>query len=82
MAVQKRKSCRDAAFNSDQRCQYTSESYQRSLREFDIESSMSRAENYLNNVVTERFFRSLKSKQALPSLRDSKPSHSRYNQLC
>ncbi|EGR2274552.1 hypothetical protein D1216_23410 [Vibrio parahaemolyticus] len=47
----------------NQGCQYTSDSYQRSLREFGIESSMSRAGNCLDNAVTERFFRSLKSER-------------------
>ena len=63
LAVQKRRACRDVIFHSDQGCQYTSESYQRSLREFGIESSMSRAGNCLDNAVTERFFRSLKSER-------------------
>lgn len=61
LAVQKRKGCDSVVFHSDQEGQYTSESYQRSLKEFGIEISMSRAGNCLHNAMTERFFRSLKS---------------------
>ncbi|TOA43607.1 hypothetical protein CGK27_22770 [Vibrio parahaemolyticus] len=63
LAVQKRKGCDSVIFHSDQGCQYTSESYQGSLKEFAIEASMSRAGNCLDNAVTERFFRSLKSER-------------------
>lgn len=63
LAVQKRKVDAGLVFHSDQGCQYTSESFQRSLKAFGIESSMSRAGNCLDNAVTERFFRSLKSER-------------------
>ncbi len=63
LAVQKRKTLSGVTFHSDQGSQYTSESYQRSLKAFGIEASMSRAGNCLDNAVTERFFRSLKSER-------------------
>ncbi|MDP2516053.1 DDE-type integrase/transposase/recombinase [Photobacterium damselae subsp. piscicida] len=63
LAVQKRRACRNVVFHSNQGCQYTSAVYQSSLKEFGVESSMSRAGNCLDNAVTERFFRSLKSEQ-------------------
>jgi putative transposase len=63
LAVQKRRGCRNVVFHSDQGCQYTSASYQSSLKAFGVESSMSRAGNCLDNAVTERFFRSLKSER-------------------
>ncbi|MDP2556293.1 IS3 family transposase [Photobacterium damselae subsp. piscicida] len=63
LAVQKRRACRNVVFHSNQGCQYTSAAYQSSLKEFGVESSMSRAGNCLDNAVTERFFRSLKSER-------------------
>ncbi|MCG9599312.1 IS3 family transposase [Vibrio sp. Isolate25] len=63
LVVQKRKGCDSVVFHSDQGGQYTSESYQGSLKEFGIEVSMSRVGNCLDNAVTERFFRSLKSER-------------------
>lgn len=63
LAVQKRRISHGLVFHSDQGCQYTSDSFQCSLKEFGIESSMSRAGNCLDNAVTERFFRSLKSER-------------------
>nr|WP_189377203.1 IS3 family transposase [Thalassotalea profundi] len=43
--------------------QYTSESFQKALKEHGLTSSMSRRGNCLDNTVTERFFRSLKSER-------------------
>jgi len=42
--------------HSDRNCQYTGESYQRSLRTPGITCSMSRAGNCNDNAVAERFF--------------------------
>ena len=63
LAVQKRQIKGNVIFHSDQGCQYTSDSFQESLKENGIEGSMSRAGNCLDNAVTERFFRSLKSER-------------------
>ena len=63
LAAQKRNIKGKVIFHSDQGCQYTSESFQKSLVEHGVESSMSRAGNCLDNAVTERFFRSLKSER-------------------
>lgn len=63
LAVEKRKTQSGVVFHSDQGCQYTSEAYQSALRAHGIEASMSRAGNCLDNAVTERFFRSLKSER-------------------
>lgn len=60
LAVQKRQIKSNVIFHSDLDCQYTSDSFQESLKK-GIEGSMSRAENCLDNTVTEQFFRSLKS---------------------
>ena len=46
--------------HSDRGCQYTSESYQRTLQTLGIECSMSRRGNCYDNAVAERFFWSLK----------------------
>jgi putative transposase len=50
-------------FHSEQGSQYTSDAFQTSFKEHGIESSISRAGNCLDNVVVERFFRSLKSER-------------------
>lgn len=63
LATQKRKTTGNIVFHSDQGCQYTSDYFQRTLQENGIESSMSRRGNCLDNAVTERFFRSLKSER-------------------
>lgn len=63
LAAQKRNIKGKVIFHSDQGCQYTSESFQKALVEHGVESSMSRAGNCLDNAVTERFFRSLKSER-------------------
>ncbi|TWT60937.1 IS3 family transposase [Rubinisphaera italica] len=46
--------------HSDRGCQYTSDSYQRTLRTLGITCSMSRTGNCYDNAVAERFFWSLK----------------------
>lgn len=46
--------------HSDRGCQYTSESYQQTLRTLGITCSMSRTGNCYDNAVAERFFWSLK----------------------
>jgi len=46
--------------HSDRGCQYTSDSYQRTLKTLGIECSMSRRGNCYDNAVAERFFWSLK----------------------
>lgn len=46
--------------HSDRGCQYTSDSYQRTLQTLGIECSMSRTGNCYDNAVAERFFWSLK----------------------
>lgn len=63
LAVNKRRPNVSVIFHSDQGAQYTSETFQQCLRELGIQASMSRAGNCLDNAVTERFFRSLKSER-------------------
>ncbi|WP_041932849.1 MULTISPECIES: IS3 family transposase [Cycloclasticus] len=63
LAVNKRQPNTGVIFHSDQGAQYTSETFQCCLRELGLQSSMSRAGNCLDNAVTERFFRSLKSER-------------------
>jgi len=46
--------------HSDRGCQYTSESYQQTLKTLGIECSMSRTGDCYDNAVAERFFWSLK----------------------
>ncbi|MDO6710253.1 IS3 family transposase [Aliiglaciecola sp. 2_MG-2023] len=63
LAVNKREPMTGVIFHSVQGAQYTSDSFQKCLSEFGIQASMSRAGNCLDNAVTERFFRSLKSER-------------------
>ena len=63
LAVTKRQPNKEVVFHSDQGGQYTSDAFQRCMRENNIVSSMSREGNCLDNAVTERFFRSLKSER-------------------
>jgi len=63
LAVEKRQPPQGVMFHSDQGCQYTSSSFQLCLQEQGVISSMSRRGNCLDNAVTERFFRSLKSER-------------------
>lgn len=60
-AIEKRQPKRgELLHHSDRGCQYTSDSYQRTLQTLGIECSMSRKGNCYDNAVAERFFWSLK----------------------
>ena len=60
-AIENRQPKRDELLHhSDRGCQYTSDSYQRTLQTLGIECSMSRRGNCYDNAVAERFFWSLK----------------------
>lgn len=63
LAVNKRQPSDKIYFHSDQGVQYTSDAFQQTLKEHQVISSMSRRGNCLDNAVTERFFRSLKSER-------------------
>ena len=63
LAVNKRNLSQSVVFHSDQGGQYTSDAYQQCMTEHNVISSMSRKGNCLDNAVTERFFRSLKSER-------------------
>ncbi|WP_392560696.1 IS3 family transposase [Orbus mooreae] len=63
MAIQRRKGKCPTLFHCDQGIQYRSEQFQQLLSYHQITFSMSRAGNCLDNAVTERFFRSLKSER-------------------
>ena len=62
-AVQHRQPKDSLLFHTDQGVQYSSDQFQRSLRNHGISASMSRRGNCLDNAVTERFFRSLKTER-------------------
>lgn len=60
-AIEKRSPKRgELLHHSDRGCQYTSDTYQRTLRTLGIACSMSRRGNCYDNAVAERFFWSLK----------------------
>lgn len=63
LAVQHRRPEQPLLFHTDQGVQYSSEQFQHSLRTHGITASMSRRGNCLDNAVTERFFRSLKTER-------------------
>jgi putative transposase len=63
LAVQHRRPDQSLLFHTDQGVQYSSDQFQRSLRMHGITASMSRRGNCLDNAVTERFFRSLKTER-------------------
>ncbi|WP_284217581.1 IS3 family transposase [Agaribacter marinus] len=63
LAVNKRQPNQAEVFHSAHGGQYTSTAFQQCMEEHNIESSMSRKGNCLDNAVTERFFRSLKSER-------------------
>lgn len=63
LAVHKRQPSEKVFFHSDQGVQYTSDTFQHVLKEHGLTFSMSRRGNCLDNAVTERFFRSLKSER-------------------
>lgn len=62
-AIQRRKGQSTMLFHCYQGVQYRSEQFQQVLVTHQIIFSMSRAGNCLDNAVTERFFRSLKSER-------------------
>ena len=63
LAVQRRRPNQAVLFHTDQGVQYSSDRFQRALRMHGITASMSRRGNCLDNAVTERFFRSLKTER-------------------
>jgi putative transposase len=68
--------------HSDRGCQYTSDSYQKTLATLGIECSMSRTGNCYDNAVAERFFWSLKHEwtrhEALADLESARLSVFKY----
>ena len=63
LAVQLRKPQQSVLFHTDQGVQYSSDAFRQALTQHNITASMSRRGNCLDNAVTERFFRSLKSER-------------------
>ena len=63
LAVQLRQPQQPLLFHSDQGVQYSSHAFRQALLQHNITASMSRRGNCLDNAVTERFFRSLKSER-------------------
>jgi putative transposase len=60
MAVAHRRPAAGLIHHSDRGCQYTSDRYQRLLRQVGARCSMSRPGNCFDNAPTESFFRTLK----------------------
>ena len=63
LAVQLRQPQQPILFHTDQGVQYSSDAFGQALAKHNITASMSRRGNCLDNAVTERFFRSLKSER-------------------
>lgn len=63
LAVQLRQPAQPPIFHTDQGVQYSSDAFQQALTKHAMTASMSRRGNCLDNAVTERFFRSLKSER-------------------
>ena len=63
VAMQHRRPSQSVLFHSDQGVQYSSDYFRGALNKHNITASMSRRGNCLDNAVTERFFRSLKSER-------------------
>ena len=63
LAVQLRRPQQAVLFHTDQGVQYSSDAFRQALTQHNIAASMSRRGNCLDNAVTERFFRSLKSER-------------------
>ena len=63
LAVQLRQPLQPILFHTDQGVQYSSDAFREALTKHNITASMSRRGNCLDNAVTERFFRSLKSER-------------------
>ena len=61
--MQLRQAQQAVLFYTDQEVQYSSDAFQLALAKHNITASMSRRGNCLDNAVTERFFRSLKSER-------------------
>ncbi len=59
--------------NTDQGCQYTSESWQAALEKYHIKSSMNGRRRWLDNFVVERFWRTIKYDEVY--LRDYADGH-------
>jgi putative transposase len=78
----KRPTGQELLHHSDRGCQYTSETYQRTLRTLGITCSMSRTGNCYDNAVMERFFWSLKHEwtnhQRYADLNDARLSVFKY----
>ena len=63
LAVQLSQPKQPVLFHTDQGVQYSSDVFRRALAKHNINASISRRGNCLDNAVTERFFRSLKSER-------------------
>jgi putative transposase len=61
--VQHRRPEQPLLFHTDQGVQYSSDQFQRLLRMHGVTASISRRGNCLDDAVTERFFRSLKTER-------------------
>lgn len=61
MAYESRGRPKGVMVHSDQGCHFTSKSYRKKLKAYDIKHSMSRRGNCWDNAPMERFFRSLKT---------------------
>lgn len=56
-----------AILNSDQGCQFTSEAYKTALRELHIRQSMDGKSRWADNIMIERWFRTLKTELIYPN---------------
>ena len=56
-----------AILNSDQGCQFTSSEYKSLLKELHIRQSMDGKSRWADNIMIERWFRSLKNEQIYPN---------------
>lgn len=54
---------RPEILNSDQGCQFTSKEYKEMLKEYDIKQSMDGKSRWADNIMIERWFRSLKTEK-------------------
>ncbi|MCD4728567.1 MAG: integrase core domain-containing protein [Pirellulales bacterium] len=82
-AIERRRpGCRGLLHHSDRGCQYTSDTYQQTLKRLGIECSMSRRGCCYDNAVMERFFWSLKHEwtnhERFANLEEARLSVSRY----
>jgi len=58
---------RPAILNSDQGCQFTSDEYKQLLKDMHIRQSMDGKSRWADNIMIERWFRSLKIEQIYPN---------------